>query len=91
MYVVGEETQVEVPGDESPRYTLRDLKASAQYGVWVRALSLTREGQKSERVIGYPVNNGKKTSQLEFATLRTDDTNKKIDAWIDIYFLTFSL
>jgi hypothetical protein len=31
----------------------------------------------------------KYASDASELVLRTDDTNKKIDAWIDIYFLTY--
>ncbi|XP_062592730.1 uncharacterized protein LOC134254199, partial [Saccostrea cucullata] len=53
----GKEYSVSVPADSTTQYTLRDLEADTEYGVWVQAMSLTKEGRRSKMVTGRPTNN----------------------------------
>ncbi|XP_062583689.1 uncharacterized protein LOC134245422, partial [Saccostrea cucullata] len=53
----GREYSVSVPADSTTQYTLRDLEADTEYGVWVQAMSLTKEGRRSKMVTGRPTNN----------------------------------
>ncbi|XP_061182314.1 uncharacterized protein LOC133190639 [Saccostrea echinata] len=52
----GGEFSVNVPADSTTQYTLRNLEADTEYGVWVQAMSLTKEGHKSKMVSGRPTN-----------------------------------
>ncbi|XP_062574674.1 uncharacterized protein LOC134236513 [Saccostrea cucullata] len=53
----GREYSVSVLADSTTQYTLRDLEADTEYGVWVQAMSLTKEGRRSKMVTGRPTNN----------------------------------
>lgn len=53
------------------QYTLRDLRPDVEYGVMVRALSLTKEGPQSKMITGRPNNNGKSDrSKLTYTSLQ---------------------
>lgn len=41
------------------QYTIRDLEAEQKYGIWVTAVSLSTESQKSDVIVGIPKNDGK--------------------------------
>lgn len=41
------------------QYTLGDLKPNVEYGIMVRAMSLTMEGPQSKMITGRPNSNGK--------------------------------
>uniref|UniRef100_A0A8W8LWR6 Fibronectin type-III domain-containing protein n=1 Tax=Magallana gigas TaxID=29159 RepID=A0A8W8LWR6_MAGGI len=62
------------------QYTLRDLMPDVEYGVMVRALSLTKEGPQSKMITGRPNNNGGFTVDL-FCTELSLEAN---DTWNDI-------
>nr|XP_034311945.1 uncharacterized protein LOC105335826 isoform X8 [Crassostrea gigas] len=46
------------------QYTLRDLRPDVEYGVMVRALSLTKEGPQSKTITGRPNNNDLSEEQV---------------------------
>ncbi|XP_061181720.1 uncharacterized protein LOC133190227 [Saccostrea echinata] len=61
---IGDESSVELPATDNTQYTLRNLHSNVNYGVWVRARSLRKNGPRSDMVTGIPINNDLPTSAV---------------------------
>lgn len=53
----GTESSVSVLASANTQYMIQNLEPEKEYGIWVKASSLTREGPRSEIVTGRPTNN----------------------------------
>lgn len=53
----GIESSVSVLASANTQYIIQNLEPEKEYGIWVKALSLTREGPRSEIVTGRPTDN----------------------------------
>lgn len=58
MSLIGTESSVSVLASANTQYMIQNLEPEKEYGIWVKASSLTREGPRSEIVTGRPTNNG---------------------------------
>lgn len=56
--LIGIESSVSVLASANTQYIIQNLEPEKEYGIWVKALSLTREGPRSEIVTGRPTDNG---------------------------------
>lgn len=56
--LIGIESSVSVLASANTQYIIQNLEPENEYGIWVKALSLTREGPRSEIVTGRPTDNG---------------------------------
>ena len=55
---IGEKSSTRVLASALPQHIIQNLDPENNYGIWVQALSLSREGPKSVMLIGGPTNNG---------------------------------
>nr|XP_022316677.1 uncharacterized protein LOC111120242 [Crassostrea virginica] len=54
---IGEKSSTRVLASALPQHIIQNLDPENNYGIWVQALSLSREGPKSVMLIGRPTNN----------------------------------